>query len=156
MNAKVTKTTSQTTSPSRTISATPKLDYSDQPLGTDVIIFTTKCERTIEVQMQSVLDYITIAKLNVSYEMMENPFREYDACEEEIVIDAAQYLDDNFNHVCQMYFDQVVVFTIQEASNFIQGYTSALVRQNLPVDEVAITNIMSHVRNQYGISMEVA
>jgi len=153
MNAKVTK--NQTPSHAK-VSVTPKLDYADQPIGTEIIIFTTKCERNIEVQIQSVLDYIELAKLNVSYEMMENPFQEHDACEEEITIDSAMYLDDNFNQVCQLYFDQVVVFTMQEASNFIQGYTSALVRQNLPVDETAINNIMSHVRNEYGISMEVA
>lgn len=147
MNAKVTKTTAN---------QTPKLDYADQPIGTDVIIFTTKCEKEITANMQDVLAYVETAKLNVSYEWVDNIYQEHDAYEMEVEVEPALYLDDNFEKVTQLYFDQVITLTLKEASQFIQGYAKSLVMQDLPVDAQAIATIQSHVRNEYGISMEVA
>jgi hypothetical protein len=135
---------------------TPQLDYVDQALKSPILVFVTKCERKIEVLEDDVLAYIDATNINANYEL-SGPYWDPATIETELEpTDAAEYLDNNFEKVTQMYFDQVVTLTMKQASEFMQGYTKSLVMQGLPVDGQAIANITMHVQNEYGIKMEVA
>lgn len=131
------------------------LNHVEQAVKSPILTFHTDCNKSIDVLETELLQFIDDTEINHSHEC-DGEYWDPSSTTVEFVTDAKEYLEDNFEAVTQMYFDQVLLLIIKEASSFIQGYTSSLVRQDLPVDEKAINLIMNHVQNQYGIKMEAA
>lgn len=131
------------------------LNHVEQAVNSTVLTFITDCGKAIEVQEQSILDYIDATEINHSQEC-DGAYWDPSSITTECVKDAKEYLEANFESVTQMYFDQVVLLTMKEAFHFMQGYASSLVKQDKPIDNKAINLMLTHVQNEYGIRMEVA
>lgn len=85
-----------------------KLSYVDQAVNSPVLQFITKSGRTIDALEIDVLAFIESNSLNISYEgegLTSDPY----GTEVEVITDAEVYLDNNFDDVCQLYFNSILI-----------------------------------------------
>ena len=85
-----------------------KLSYVDQVFNSPVLQFITESNRTIDVAEADVLVWIEENSLNVSTEGTGLTCDPY-GTEHEVLTDANLYLDNNFDAVCQQYFNSILV-----------------------------------------------
>lgn len=131
------------------------LNHVEQAVNSPILTFITDCDKKIDVQENSLLDFIDATGIN-QYQECDGAYWDPASITIDCITDAKEYFENHFEEVTKMYFDQVLILTMKEASQFMQGYTKSLVLQGLPVDSDAIALIAMHVRNEYGVRMEVA
>lgn len=133
----------------------PTLNCVEQAVNSPILTFITDCDKKIDVLEVSILDYIDATGIN-QYQECDGNYWDPSSTTIDCITEAKEYLENHFEEVTQMYFDQVVLLTIKEAFNFIQGYAGSLVKQGQPIDQKATAIMFNHLHNEYGVRMEVA
>lgn len=85
-----------------------KLSYVDQAVNSPMLQFITLSGRTIDVLEADVLAFIEENDLNISEEgegLTCDPY----GTDVEVITDASVYLDNNFDDVCEQYFNSILV-----------------------------------------------
>lgn len=88
-------------------------DFAEQDTKTTIIEIVLKDETIINVNQSDILDFIESEQLNLSIEYLGNnsPRNDGDPCydmEAEVTTDVLEYFNDNFNDVCEQYFNQIL------------------------------------------------
>jgi len=131
------------------------LNHVEQAVNSPILTFITDCDKKIDVQENSILEYIDATEIN-HYQECDGAYWDPASITIDCITDAKEYFENHFEEVTQMYFDQVLILTMKEVSNHLQALAKHTIQNGEPIDQNFIKLQLERVYAEYGVRMEVA